>query len=55
MENKDILQMLDAIINYINKEEYKNAINYINRKKAELKTKLDASSDYIDELVKNLK
>lgn len=55
MENKDILEMLDAITNYINKEEYKKALNYINEKKAEVSKKIDASSEYIDELVKNLK
>lgn len=37
MENKDIVEMLDAIINYINKEEYQKALNYIKGKKSRSK------------------
>ncbi len=55
MENKDIVEMLDAITNYINREEYKQALNYIKGKKAEVSKKIDPSSDYIDDLIKNLK
>lgn len=55
MENKDIVEMLDAITNYINKEEYQKALNYIKGKKAEVSSKIDPSSEYIDGLIKNLK
>lgn len=55
MENKDIVEILDAITNYINREEYKQALNYIKGKKAEVSKKIDPSSDYMDELIKNLK
>ncbi len=55
MENKDIVEMLDAIINYINKEEYQKALRYIEGKKSEVKGKIDPSSEYIDSLVENLK
>lgn len=37
MENKDIVEMLDAITNYINKEEYQKALNYIKGKKSRSK------------------
>ncbi len=55
MENKDIVEMLDAITNYINKEEYQKALKYIEGKKAEVSKKIDLSSEYIDELIKKLK
>lgn len=55
MENKDIVEMLDAIINYLNREEYQKALNYINGKKRELTDKIDPSSEYMDNLIKDLK
>lgn len=55
MENKDMVEMLDAITNYINKEEYQKALNYIKGKKTEVSSKIDPSSEYIDELIKDLK
>lgn len=55
MENKDILEMLDEITKYLNKKEYKKALNYISRKKEEVTKKIDPSSEYMDSLIKNLK
>lgn len=55
MENKDIVEMLDAIINYLNREEYQKALNYIDRKKTEINDKIDPSSEYMDGLIKNLR
>jgi hypothetical protein len=55
MKNENIIDMLNNIEEYINREEYEQAINYIQRKKAEIKTDNDPSSRYIDELIKDLK
>jgi hypothetical protein len=55
MENENIIDMLNNIEEYINKEEYEQAINYIQRKKAEIKIDNDSASRYIDELTKDLK
>lgn len=55
MKNKDIVEMLDAIINYLNREEYQKALNYINGKKAEITDKIDPSSEYMDKLIEDLK
>lgn len=55
MENKDIVEMLNAITNYINREEYQKALEYIKGKKAEIKNKIDPSSEYIDDLIEKLK
>lgn len=37
MENKDIVEMLEVITNYINKKEYQKALNYIKGKKSRSK------------------
>lgn len=55
MENKEIIGMLDAIINYLNREEYEKARDYIHTKKAEITKKIDPVSEYMDKLVENLK
>lgn len=55
MENKDIVEMLDAITNYLNREEYQKALKYIEGKKSEISDKIDSSSNYIDDLVAKLK
>lgn len=55
MKNENIIDMLNNIEEYINREEYEQAINYIQRKKAEIKIDNDPSSRYIDELTKDLK
>lgn len=55
MENKDIVEMLDAIINYLNREEYQKALKYIEKKKTEISDKIDPAGEYIDEIIKNLK
>ena len=55
MENKDIVEMLDAIANYLNREEYQNALEYIEGKKSEISDKIDPTSEYIDDLVAKLK
>ncbi len=55
MESKDIVEMLDAISNYINRKEYQKALDYIKGKKTEISKKIDPSSEYIDNLIKDLK
>ena len=55
MDNKQILEMLDTITNYLNKEEYEKILDYISKKRAEINEKSDASSEYIDKLVSELK
>ena len=55
MNNDDVIKMLDDINNYLCREEYHKAFDYIDRKKAELKEKKDPVSKYMDDLVDNLK
>lgn len=55
MENKEIIEMLDAIMNYLNREEYEKARDYIYTKKAEVTKKIDPASEYMDDLIDKLK
>lgn len=55
MNNTDVLNMLNNIERHLEKEEYQEISDYITRKKIEVNIEKDASSDYIDKLVKNLK
>lgn len=55
MKNTDIVDMLDNIETLLSREEYQQAIDYIQRKKTEIKPDIDLSSQYIDELMKDMK
>lgn len=48
MKNADILEMLNEISNYLDREEYQKASNYIVQKKMEINTEDDPSSEYIE-------
>lgn len=54
MKNADILEMLNEISNYLDREEYQKASDYIVQKKMEINTEDDPSSEYIEKLMKNL-
>lgn len=54
MKNADILEMLNEISNYLDREEYQKASNYIVQKKMKINTEDDPSSEYIEKLMKNL-
>lgn len=55
MKNIDALEMLNNIQNFLNKEEYQKADDYIQKKKLEIQSEKDLASEYIDKLVKNMK
>lgn len=55
MKNKEIESTLQNIKELIEIEEYNKAIEYIDRKLIEISTDKDLSSEYIDDLVKELK
>lgn len=55
MRNTDIIDMLGNIEVLLSKEEYQQAIDYIQRMKKEIKPDTDLSSKYIDELMKDMK
>jgi hypothetical protein len=55
MKNADILDMLNNIEILLEREEYQQIIDYIQRKKAEIKSDNDPSSQYIDKLIDELK
>ena len=55
MKNEEIIKILDKINNYLCCKKYDEASKYIKRKKAELKNEKKSASDYMDELIKNLK
>ncbi len=55
MRNTDIINMLGNIELLLSREEYQQAIDYIQRRKAEIKPDTDLSSQYIDDLMKNMK
>ena len=55
MKNEDILKMLEDISNYLVRENYQQALDYIEKKKTEIKDGKDPASEYIDNLVEKLK
>lgn len=55
MKNADVLNMLNEISNLLDKEEYCETIEYIEKRKKEIKTDKDLSSNYIDKLMNDLK
>ncbi len=52
--DKNIIDSLDNINKLIEEEKYQEAINYIKKTKAEIKTGKDASN-YMDGLINDLK
>ena len=55
MNTTEVLYMLEEISKYLDKKEYKEAENYIKRKKEEINNKKDPSSEYMDKLIQDLK
>ena len=54
MKNAYVLNMLNEISNYLDKEEYIEASEYIRSKKREINNTIDPASEYMDKLVKDL-
>lgn len=54
MKNADVLNILNEISNYLDKEEYMEAAEYIRTKKAEINSIVDPTSEYMDKLIKDL-
>ena len=55
MKNADVLNILNEISNFLDREEYYKATEYIEKKKNEIKLEKDPSSEYMDKLIKDLK
>ena len=55
MKNADVLNLLNEISNLLDREEYYKTIEYIEKKKNEIKQENDPSSEYMDKLIKDLK
>lgn len=55
MKNADVLNMLNEISNYLDKEEYIEASEYIRSKKREINNTIDPASEYMDKIIKDLK
>lgn len=55
MENADVVKMLEDISNYLLREDYQQLFAYVEKRKKEINAKTDPSSEYIDDLVQNLK
>lgn len=54
MKNAYVLNMLNEISNYLDKEEYMEASEYIRSKKREINNTIDPASEYMDKLIKDL-
>jgi hypothetical protein len=55
MKNADVLSILNELGNFLDREEYYEATEYIEKKKKEIKLEKDPTSDYMDKLIKDLK
>lgn len=55
MKNADVINILNEISNYLDKEEYIEVSDYIRNKKMKIKNEIDPSSEYMDKLIKDLK
>lgn len=55
MKNKEVIEMLDKIKELIKYEQEEFVIEYIERKKIELKGTENLTEEYIEDLVKELK
>lgn len=55
MNTTEVLHMLEEIIKYLDKKEYKEAESYIKRKKEEIEKRIDPASEYMNNLIKDLK
>lgn len=55
MSNKEVVDILNNIKEMIEKEEYEKALTYITKQKVSLVVSENKESEYIDELVKELK
>lgn len=51
----DIINILEDIESYLKNGKVEEALLYIENKKREANAKKDKASDYIDDLIKNLK
>ena len=55
MKNVEIIEMLDNISKLVEAEKNAKAIDYIKQQKIKLQDEVDPASNYIDDLVSNLK
>ncbi len=55
MKSEEVIKILNNIKEMIEKEEYEKARAYITKQKVSLAVSENKESDYIDELVKELK
>lgn len=55
MKNADVLNILNELGNFLDRKEYYQATEYIEKKKNEIKLEKDTTSDYMDKLIKDLK
>ena len=55
MDNNEMIKILHIIKESIKEEKFEKAIDYINKLELELKEGKDATGNYIDSLINNLK
>lgn len=55
MKNEDVLSILNGIANYLDKKEYIRATEYLRSKKREIKEEVNPVSEYMDEMIKDLR
>lgn len=55
MKNSEIIEILDNIRFYISAEQYNDAIELIEKSKSKLKLERNMESEYIEDLIINLK
>jgi hypothetical protein len=55
MKNNEIIENLNCIKSFINKKEYKKAIDHIEKIKASLLEESDPVNEYMNNLVSDLK
>lgn len=54
-ENADVLNILNEINNFLEREEYFEASEYIKTKRREIDKEVDPVSDYMDKLIQDIK
>ncbi len=55
MKNTKVIEVLENIENFVEREEYCELLDYIDKIKEDVKIDQDPASKYIDELIEDLK
>lgn len=55
MKNEDVQSILNEIVNYLEQKEYMRATEYLRSKIREIKEEVNPVSEYMDEMIKDLR